>query len=141
MKRIVCYLAFAMAILAGCTKEEPKTTYSFIAEDDVVANSLEALHKYDYENATVDIMFAEYGGGHRLSFQKIEGAVDDKSYSFEANSNAEYVTVRVDITGEHDLYGEFEFIRYFANVIMLEKGTNTEIVFNGDTIMSENEPK
>lgn len=137
----VFYLAIALVIAMGCTKEEPKTTYSFIAEDEVIASSLEVLHDYGYENATVDIMFAEYGGGHRLSFQKIEGAMEEKTYSFEANSSAEYLTIRVDVTGEHDLYGDFEFIRYFANVILLEKGANTKIVFNGDTMMSDNEPK
>lgn len=141
MKRFILFLAFTMSIIVGCTKEEPKTTYSFITTDGIIGLTTEPLYSNNYYNIAVDVVFSEYGGGHRISYQTIDGVVEGKKYTFEANPNTEYVTVRIDVTGDHDRYESFEFIRYIANVILLEKGKDTEIIFNPETMVSKGEPK
>lgn len=137
----VLYLAFALVIAMGCTKEESKTTYTFVAKDGAIAATTDILHSSDYYNVRVDMVFSEYGAGHRLAFQRIDNAIDEKKYTFVAHPNTEYVTVRIDVTGEHDRYEDFEFIRFFGNVTFLEKGKDTEIVFDRRTMVGEKEPK
>lgn len=141
MKKILFCFAFIVAIATGCTKEEPKTTFSFTAIDGIIASSTNLLHESDYYNVAFDVVFSEYGGGHRISFQSIDGAIDGKKYTFEANPNTEYITVRFDLTGEHDRYDDFEYTNYIANVILLTKGQNTEITLGPETMVSKTEPK
>lgn len=134
---------FLALIFVGCTKEEtiePKTTYTFTATDGVVEEMLSMLTEDGYYNVGLEVLFSEYGDGHRLSFNSIESAVDDKKYSFTAHEKAEYVTVRIELTGEHSLYGKFEFVRYMANVNYLKQGANTDIVFDSNTLVAKTEP-
>lgn len=141
MKRILFYLALAVVIVAGCTKEEPKTTYSFITQDGIVETTTAPLYDYNYYNIAMNVVFAEYGAGHRIAFQKIDGIVDGQKYVFEADPNTEYVTVRIDVKGDHDRYESMDYTKYFGNVIFLEKGKNTEITFTPTTMVTNNEPK
>lgn len=144
MKKIVLCFMFLALIFVGCTKEEtiePKTTYTFTAIDGTVEDMVSLLTKDGYYNVHLDLLFSEYGDGHCLSFNSIDSAVDDKKYSFTAHEKAEYVTVRIELTGEHSIYGDFEFIRYMANVTYLKQGANTDIVFGSDTMVAKTEPK
>ena len=145
MKRFVFLLAFAMAIVMGCTKEsttaEPKTTYTFVAEGGVIAMTQEPMLTNNYYNVAVDVVFSEYGEGHRIAYQTINGAVDGQKYTFEANSKTEYVTVRIDVKGDHKTYDSIDYKRYFGNVFFLEKGRDTKITFDKGTMVSSKEPQ
>lgn len=141
MKKILFYLAAIVAVVTSCTKEEPKTTFSFIATDGIVATTTEPLYSNDYYDVSFDVVFSEYGAGHRIAYQTLNGLVDNKKYTFEANPNTEYITVKLSVSAKYDSYGEYEFVRYMGNVILLEQGKNTEITFSPETMVTKLEPK
>lgn len=140
MKRLAIILGALIVALSSCTKEN-LTTYSFYSEDGTMAMLTDQLYSSGYYGVETEIIFAEYGEGHRLSYQTIRDVVDGKEYFFDANARTEYVTVRIEITADHSKYGNFEFIRYLGYVVFLEQGKNTKITFNGESRVTQTEPK
>lgn len=140
MKRLAIIFGALVVALSSCTKED-LTTYSLYSEDGLFATITDELYSNNYYNVETEIIFSEYGEGHRLSYQTIEDVVDGKEYFLVANPRTEYVTVRIEVTADHSAYGSFEFIRYLGNVIFLEQGENTKITINGSTRVTQTEPK
>lgn len=141
MKRFAILITFAALLLSGCTKESRRASYSFTAEDGIIEDLLGSLKDYGFYEYRIDVVFAEYGEGHRIGYNQIDKVQDNKKYSFKAADRTEYITVRIDVTGKHDKLDDYEWIKYIGNVFFLTEGENTHITLNEDTMMTSVEPK
>lgn len=113
-----------IVLLSSCTKE---TTYTFTNNMDystytIIRERYTVLSEYDVK-------------GHIVANNTIESSICGKGYTFTANERTELVKVYLKIvTNSSDIS------RWVQQVYYLEKGKNTEIVIDGQTLVGPTEP-
>ena len=125
MKKLLFYFTIIiMATLTSCKKE---TTYTFTDNLDYstytyIRNVYTILSEYDVK-------------GHCVANNVIESSVCGQCYTFTANDRAEMVKVYLRTTTISSVVS-----KWVQQVYYLEKGKNTEIVIDGQTIVGSSEP-
>ncbi len=145
MKKITILL-LAILPLLGCKKQDPEqkeegdTTYSLEIDTQLYKSIQELVLDEGYTDVQLDLVFNEYYNKQRVQINSVRDISDAYVYSFTATERTEYITVRLDV--ECIKYGTKKntITLYIANVIYLNKGSNTMINFNPSTYTSSSEP-
>ena len=129
MKKLAIIIA-AIAVLAGCQKEE-KTTYTI----NVNIGYQEAANTQGV-SYRADVMINEYGGGKKLTTQHLENINEGVDYVVEPNSKTEYITVKysVEVAGESASF-------WIGKTYDIVRGGNVDVHIVYTTIAVQNEPK
>lgn len=129
MKKIVIIIA-AILTLVGCTKET-KTTYTV----NVNIGYQEAAQSQGI-SYTANVMINEYGDGKKLTTRYINDINEGVDYSFEPNSNTEYLTVKysAEVSGESVSF-------WVGKTYDIVRGENIDVDIVFTTIAVQNEPK
>jgi len=129
MKKLAIIFA-AIAVLAGCQKEE-KTTYT--VNVNIGYQEAAQTQGVDYE---ADIMINEYGQGKLLTTQHLDNINEGVDYMIEPNANTEYLTVKysVEVGGESASF-------WIGKVYDIVRGKNIDIDIVYSTIAVKDEPK
>ena len=123
-KLLFCLAIVALATLTSCTKE---TTYTFTNNMDYSSYS-NIRERYTF--------LREYDiNGHCVANNSIESSICGKSYAFTANDRTELVKVYLKVKTTSS-----EISRWVQQVYYLEKGKNTDITIDGETIVGPSEP-
>jgi hypothetical protein len=142
MKKVLLYI-MTLVLAIGCQSiDNNKTTYTFVCTDGTIEDIVASGWEMGYSSIDVQVLVSEYFQGQRVATNLITDVVSGREYTREANMKTEYITIRVDVDfSGSSKYEDLEFDRYIANVFYLNIGEDTRIEFNGNTIVSQTEPK
>ena len=122
MKRIIYTTIAVLALfVSSCTKE---TTYTFTDKTEGNGSIKVTYFLYEYDS-----------DGSTIAHHQINSLETGKVYEYTATSHAEKVKVKMKLE-----YGGSSESLWVQQVYRLDKGKNTDIVVDGNTIVGKNEP-
>lgn len=143
MKRIV-FVICVVFLLCGCSKQEEKSpfpTYVVNVSTGLLEGMKDLARDYGYDTFDTSIIISEYYAGQRIGANSIKDVQAELDYEMVANRRTEYITVRLDFEFSSYFDEPRVFTSYIAYVIYLEKGKETYIDFNEETLTSATEPR
>lgn len=120
-----------IATMSGCKKDEEENEAKYTFRTDMTFLGYEG-----YEPDYYYILFECDQSGSKIKNNRIEPVIKGKEYTFTADKNA----TKVKVYYHYSVSTLYSTTKWVQQVFTLEKGKNTPIVLNGETLVGVKEP-